>query len=34
MQSATEFLKPRIVEVDRASPLHAKVIMEDRKSVV
>ncbi|MDT3706767.1 MAG: DNA-directed RNA polymerase subunit alpha [Thiobacillus sp.] len=28
MQSATEFLKPRIVEVDRASPLHAKVIME------
>ena len=28
MQSATEFLKPRIVEVDRASPLSAKVIME------
>jgi DNA-directed RNA polymerase subunit alpha len=28
MQSATEFLKPRIVEVDHASPLHAKVIME------
>jgi DNA-directed RNA polymerase subunit alpha len=28
MQSATEFLKPRIVEVDRASPLRAKVIME------
>jgi DNA-directed RNA polymerase subunit alpha len=28
MQSATEFLKPRIVEVDRASPLHAKVVME------
>ncbi|MHB8824612.1 MAG: DNA-directed RNA polymerase subunit alpha, partial [Thiobacillus sp.] len=28
MQSATEFLKPRIVEVDRSSPLHAKVIME------
>jgi len=28
MQSATEFLKPRIVEVDRTSPLSAKVIME------
>jgi DNA-directed RNA polymerase subunit alpha len=28
MQSAMEFLKPRIVEVDRASPLHAKVVME------
>jgi DNA-directed RNA polymerase subunit alpha len=28
MQSATEFLKPRIVEVDRTSPLQAKVIME------
>ncbi len=28
MQSATDFLKPRIVEVDRASQLHAKVIME------
>ncbi len=28
MQSATEFLKPRIVEVDRSSPLSAKVIME------
>jgi DNA-directed RNA polymerase subunit alpha len=28
MQSAMEFLKTRIVEVDRASPLHAKVVME------
>jgi DNA-directed RNA polymerase subunit alpha len=28
MQAAAEFLKPSIVEVDRVTPLHAKVVME------
>ncbi len=28
MQAAAEFLKPSIVDVDRVSPLHAKVVME------
>ena len=28
MQAAADFLKPRIVDVDRVTPLHAKVVME------
>jgi hypothetical protein len=30
MQAAADFLKPRIVDVDRVTPLHAKVDMVTR----
>ena len=33
MQSSA-FLKPRIINVEPINPFHAKVVMEDRKSVV